>query len=69
MIRLGKQRYALDITCQARVLPWEPEPASGLIKTKFRRLRKPVAIGEGSREGILHRYGEPQSVCDLIKMT
>jgi hypothetical protein len=45
-IRLGKQRYALDITCQASVLPPEPEPASRLIETKFLRLRKPVALGE-----------------------
>jgi hypothetical protein len=45
-IRLGKQRYALDITCKASVLPHEPGPASGLIKTKFIRLRQPVALGE-----------------------
>jgi len=46
VIRLGKQRYALDIRCQASVLPPEPEPASRLIETKFLRLRKPVAKGE-----------------------
>jgi hypothetical protein len=45
-IRLGKQRYALDIRCQASVLPPEPEPAGRLIETKFLRLRKPVAKGE-----------------------
>jgi hypothetical protein len=45
-IRLGKQRYALDITCQASILPREPEPAHRLIETKFLRLRKPVALGE-----------------------
>jgi len=48
-IRLGKQRYALDIRCQASVLPPEPEPASRLIETKFLRLRKPVAKGECTR--------------------
>ena len=41
-IRLGKQRYALDIKCQASVLP--PEPESRLVETKFLRLRKPVAL-------------------------
>ena len=46
VIRLGKQRYALDITCQASVLPPDPEPASRLIETKFIRLRKPLAPGE-----------------------
>ena len=34
-IRFGKQRYALNITCQASVLPPEPQPASRLIETKF----------------------------------
>jgi len=46
IVRVGKQRYSLDITCQASVLPPEPEPASRLIETKFLRLRKPVALGE-----------------------
>ena len=46
VIRLGKQRYALDITCQASILPPEPPPASRLAETKFIRLRKPVALGE-----------------------
>ena len=45
-IRLGKRRYSLDITCQASILPPEPEPASGLIETRFIRLRQPVALGE-----------------------
>ena len=44
IVRVGKQRYALDIGCQATVLP--PEPATRLIETKFLRLRKPVAKGE-----------------------
>ena len=39
-IRLGKQRYALDITCQASVFP--PEPASRVIETKFIRVHKPA---------------------------
>jgi hypothetical protein len=45
-IRLGKRRYDLDITCPASVSPHETAPASGLIKTKFIRLRQPVALGE-----------------------
>ena len=45
-IRLGKQRYALDITCQASVLPPEPEPASRLIETKLLRLRQPATLGD-----------------------
>jgi hypothetical protein len=44
VIRLGKQRYALDVTRQASVLP--PEPATRLIETKFLRLRKPMALGK-----------------------
>jgi hypothetical protein len=43
-IRLGKQRYALDIKCHASALP--PEPAHRLIETKFLRLSKPMALGE-----------------------
>jgi len=46
VIRLGKQRYALDITCQASVLPPELEPASRLIETKFLRLRQPATLGD-----------------------
>jgi hypothetical protein len=45
-VRLGKQRYELDITCQTGVLPAEPKPARGLIKTKFIRTRRPVALAE-----------------------
>jgi hypothetical protein len=45
-IRLGKQRYALDIKCPAGVSPHETEPASRLIETKFIRLRQPVLLGE-----------------------
>ena len=45
-IRLGKQRYALDIKCPPSTLPREPEPAHRLIETKFLHLRKPVALGE-----------------------
>jgi hypothetical protein len=37
MVRVGKQHYAFDIKCQASILPQEPEPASRLIETKFRR--------------------------------
>src|SRR3974377_1946891 len=44
--QVGKQRYALDVNCQASILPPEPEPAGRLIETKFLRLRKPVAKGE-----------------------
>ena len=46
VIRLGKQRYALDITCQTSVLPPEPEPASRLIETKLLRLRQPATLGD-----------------------
>ena len=45
-IRLGKQRYALDITCQASILPPEPEPARRLIETKFLRLRQPATLAD-----------------------
>jgi hypothetical protein len=45
-IRLGKQRYALDIKCPASISPHEKPPASRLIETKFIRLRQPVALGE-----------------------
>ena len=58
IVRVGKQRYALDIGCQATVLP--PEPANRLIETKFRCLRK--------REGIPRRDGESWSVCDSTQM-
>jgi hypothetical protein len=45
-IRLGKQFYALDIKRPASVIPHETEPAGRVIKTKFVRLRQPVALGE-----------------------
>jgi hypothetical protein len=51
IVRVGRQRYALDITCQAGVLPPEPEPASRLVETKFLRLRKPVGWGNASAAG------------------
>jgi hypothetical protein len=40
MVRVGKQLYALDITCKASVLPPEPEPATRLIETEFLRSSK-----------------------------
>ena len=46
IVRVGKQRYELDITCQASVLPPEPKPTSRLIETKFLRLGKPAALGD-----------------------
>ena len=47
-IRLGKQCYALDIKCPTGVIPHETAPAGRVIKTKFIRLRQPVALGSTS---------------------
>jgi hypothetical protein len=59
-IRLGKQRYALDITCQASVLPPEPEPASRLIETKLLRLRQ-HALDITCQASVLPPEPEPAS--------
>jgi hypothetical protein len=45
-IRLGKQRYALDIKCPANISPHERRAAGRVIETKFIRLRHSVALGE-----------------------
>ena len=77
-IRLGKQRYALDIKCPPSTLP--PEPAHCLIATKFLHLRQPVALGEciegwrvcwlgGWDRGKVFLRRDGQSfVCDSSKM-
>ena len=46
MLRVRKERYELNITCQARNLAPEPPPVSRLVETKFLRLRKPAALGD-----------------------
>jgi hypothetical protein len=53
-IRVGAQRCAIDITCEATALPETtppPEARSGRleelqVQTRFLRLRKPTVVGE-----------------------
>jgi hypothetical protein len=52
-IRLGAQRYAIEITCQARVLSSEPalppirdRVTQQQVQTMFMRLRQPAVLGE-----------------------
>jgi hypothetical protein len=53
VIHVGAQRYAMDITCQATVLPPEPAPAAPpnrmkhlQVQTRFLRLYKPAVLGD-----------------------
>ena len=53
VIHVGAHRYAMDITCQATVLPPEPTPAATPdqvvqlpVQTRFLRLSKPAVLGD-----------------------
>jgi hypothetical protein len=52
MVRVGRQRYAIDMTWAAPALAAETDPTAerqprGLqVETKFLRLFKPVALGD-----------------------
>jgi len=53
VIHVGAHRYAMDITCQATVLPSEPTLAAtpdGVeqlqVQTRFLRLYKPAVLGD-----------------------
>ena len=53
VIHVGAHRYAMDITCQATVLPPEPAPAATPdlvaqppVQTRFLRLSKPAVLGD-----------------------
>ena len=51
-IHVGAQRYAMDITREAKALPPEPAPATPgrleelPVQTRFLRLRKPPVLGD-----------------------
>ena len=51
-VRVGRQRYAIDMSCSATALPEEPEPVpklcaiAPLVETKYLRLRQAVMLGE-----------------------
>jgi hypothetical protein len=64
VIHVGAQRYAMDITCQATVLPPEPAPAATpnrmkqlQVQTRFLRLLQAGRIGRSHRwlAGVLGR--------------
>ena len=53
IIHVGAQRYAMDITCEATVLPPEPAPAATpgraeelQVQTRFLRLYEPAVLGD-----------------------
>ena len=53
VIHVGAQRYAIDINCEASVLPPEASPAATpaaveelQVQTCFRRLYKPAVLGD-----------------------
>ena len=53
LIRVGTQRYAMEITCKATVLPPEPAPAAPpnrleqlQVQTRFLSLREQVVVGD-----------------------
>jgi hypothetical protein len=49
MVRVGRQRYAIDISCTATALAAEADPAAERppqVETKFLRLRQPAKLGE-----------------------
>ena len=47
-VRVGRQNYAIDVTCQATPLPnaAPKHPKASLVETRFLRLRKPAEIGD-----------------------
>ena len=53
LLRVGRQRYALDINCSATPRPPEPDSTAGrnsrrgeVVETKFLRLRNPPKLGD-----------------------
>jgi hypothetical protein len=52
IVRVGRQRYAIDISCAATALAAETDPAAERqprvlqVETKFLRLRQPATLGE-----------------------
>ena len=52
IVRVGRQRYAIDISCAATALAAETDPAAERpprvpqVETKFLRLRQPARLGE-----------------------
>ena len=42
-VRVGRQRYAIDMSCSTTALSPEPAP---IIETKYLRLRQPVMLGD-----------------------
>jgi hypothetical protein len=54
LLRVGRQRYAVDIACTARPLAPQEDPTAELkrhpeapqVETKFLRLRQPAALGD-----------------------
>ena len=53
VIHVGAQRYAIDLTCEASVLPPAPAPAAKpgrveelQVQTRFLRLYEPAVLGD-----------------------
>jgi hypothetical protein len=52
IVRLGRQRYAIDMSCAATALAAETDPAAERqprvqqVETKFVRLRQPATLGD-----------------------
>ena len=52
MVRVGRQRYAIDMSCAATALAAETDPAAERqprvlqVETKFLRLRRPATLGD-----------------------
>ena len=53
VIQVGARRYAMEIRCEATVLPAEPAPAAIpdrveqlQVQTRFLRLREPAVVGD-----------------------
>ena len=52
IVRVGRQRYAIDMSCAATALATETDPGAESqprvlqVETKFLRLFKPVALGD-----------------------
>jgi len=53
LIRVGAQRYALNISCEAVIVPPEPAPPAKpnrleklQVQTRFLRLCRPAAVGD-----------------------
>ena len=49
IVRVGRQRYAIDVSCAATALAAETDPAAERhqrVETKFLRLRQPATRGD-----------------------